>query len=218
MLWILIVFAALLVLLCLLRLRLQADFEETASLVLQVGPIPIQLLPRKTTEVENKNDAEKRNDASSGRVLEKIRSFPRPSAADIRDAWQTLAPVMRRALHRTRRGIRIDPLTLSVILGGRENPAQTAEYYGYAHAAVWSAMPALEQLLVIPDPSIHIGMDFDANTLQLRGSIGVSIRIGTLILLGLGISVPTLRWFLKYLKRKKAENNVHQQPAGTPAA
>jgi len=215
-LWILIVLTALFVLLCLLRLHLRADFQETASLILRIGPIPIQLLPHEAKESEQAEEKQKISSADG--MWEKLRSIPRPAVSDLGDAWQTLGPVIRRALRRTRRGIRIDPLTLSMTLGGREDPAQTAEYYGYAHAVVWSLMPALEQLVAIPDPAIHIGMDFDADSVQFRGSIGVSIRIGTLILLGMGISIPALRWFLKYLKRKKASNNVHQQPACPPAA
>ena len=46
-LWILVGLAAFLALLCLMRLQLQADFEETVSLVLRIGPVSLQLLPQK---------------------------------------------------------------------------------------------------------------------------------------------------------------------------
>ena len=216
-LWILVGLAAFFALLCLMRLHLQADFEETVSLVLRIGPVSLQLLPQKKITEEKQKEAPQKQGETPGALMEKLKSVPRPSASDIRDAWQALGPVVKKALRRTRRGIRILPLTVSVILGGREDPARTAEHYGYANAAVWSVMPALEQLVKIPDPSIHIGMDFDTADTQFRGRIGISMRIGTLILLALGISIPAFRWFRRYLKRKKQEKNVHQHPAGSPA-
>ena len=215
-LWILGGLAALLILVCLLRLQLLADFDETASLVLRIGPVPIRLLPQKTAKQTQEASAPKQETFSG--LGEKLKRLPKPSATDIADAYRTLKPVMLRALRHTRKGLRIDPLELSVILGGRTDPAQTAEYYGYARAAVWTTMPALEQLLVIPDPHIHIDMDFDAETVQVRGRFGIGMRIGTLILLGIEISVPTLIWFLKYLRRRKAEQTIHQQPVDSPAA
>ena len=64
-------------------------------------------------------------------------------------------------------------------------------------------MPPLEELLVIPDPHIHIGLDFDAANTRVEGEAGVSIRIGTLLALGFGMGIPALRWFLSYRKQEK---------------
>ncbi|MFR7893201.1 MAG: hypothetical protein ACLU38_03110 [Dysosmobacter sp.] len=59
-------------------------------------------------------------------------------------------PPLKKALRRTRRGMRIDPMDVSVILGGQAEPADAAQLYGELHGAVWTGMPVLEQLLVIP--------------------------------------------------------------------
>ena len=58
-----------------------------------------------------------------------------------------------KALNRTRRGVRIDPLDLSVILGGQTEPADAARLHGELHGAVWAGMPVLERLLVILIPT-----------------------------------------------------------------
>ena len=107
--------------------------------------------------------------------------------------------------------MRVTPLTLSVTLGGARDPAETAELYGWLHGAVWGGMPVLEQLLVIPDPRIHIGMDFDSPEPRLEGSVGIRARVGTLLTAGLGVAVPVLRWLSQMEKRNR------DRKAGTPS-
>ena len=77
-----------------------------------------------------------------------------PEAQTGRSSGRRKDAVARRqkALRRTRRGIRVDPLRLSATLGGAEDPAAAAELYGGLHALVWTGMPALEKLVVIRDP------------------------------------------------------------------
>lgn len=213
--WILGTIVLIILMLCLLRIRVQVELDGQITAQLRIGPVRIQLYP--SVKKEKAQPAEKASQADKPKK-DPWKSIPKPNREDIKDAFRTFKPVLLKALHRTRRGIRFHPLTLSVILGGREDPAQTAEYYGYAHAALWTVMPILEQLLVIPDPAIHIGMDFDSDTIQVHGSVGVSIRIGTLLVLAFGVVIPAAAWFLKYLKRKKADNKTTQQPPQTSAA
>ena len=95
-------------------------------------------------------------------LAEAAKKIPKPKLEDLQDAARTLWPAAKKALRRTRRGIRVDPLRLSATLGGAEDPAAAAELYGGLHALVWTGMPALEKLVVIRDPGIHLGIDFDA--------------------------------------------------------
>ena len=128
---------------------------------------------------------------------------------------------LKKALRRTRRGIRIDPLDVSVILGGQAEPADAAQLYGELHGAVWTGMPVLEQLLVIPRPHIHLDVDFTAEETKILGSVGFSARIGTLLRIGMTVAIPGLRWLLAYMKKKKQapvgkdESNGHgkEKPA-----
>lgn len=208
MLWILAAILLLVILLCLLRIHITAEFNPSAILTLRIGPVRKQLYP-----VQGKTKKEKKTAAASAKKSDKSsqgkkerRSIPKPGFSDLRDAYETLKPALFRALRRTRRGIRMDPLELSVVFGGREDPAGAAERFGYANAVVWSVMPALERLVKIPDPGIHLDMDFEAEKLRVTGSLGIDIRIGTVLLVAFGLAVPALRWLWKYSKEKDTEN------------
>ncbi len=207
LLWILGILLLLFLLVCLLRVRILIKADQTLTLTLHIGPIRRQLYPAVKAKEAKDTKAEQRTETK--------KAIPKPALSDIKDAYRTLKPALLCALHSTRRGIRIHPLDISVIFGGREDPAGAAETYGYASAAVWTVMPALEQLLTIPDPHVHLDMDFEAEKLQLRGDIGIGIRIGTLLIVVLGIAIPAIRWLFKYTKRS---NTAKQQPLPESAA
>ena len=106
-----------------------------------------------------------------------------------------------------------EPLDLIVTLGGSEDPASAAQVYGELNAAVWSAMPILERLLVIPSPHIRIGIDFMEPKTKLEGEVGVTARIGTLLAVGATIGFPALKWFLQYKKKEKQPPEPKSEPA-----
>ena len=201
------VFLLLFLLVCLLRVRILVEAGQTFTLIFRIGPLKRQLYPVAKQKQPERKKTEKKT--------EKKRAIPNPTFSDIKDAYRTLKPAVVKALRRSRRGIRIDPLNISVIFGGREDPAGTAETYGYASAAVWTAMPVLEQLLTIPDPYIHMDMDFEAEKIQLSWCLGIGIRIGTLLMIALELAIPAIRCFLKYVKKSNA---AKQQPLPESAA
>ena len=207
LLWILGVLAALLLLLCLTRVGVQVVLKDgSATVDVKVSLFRIRVYPKKeSTEKEKKKPKEK---GDRGK-----KSFPKPSLADIKDAARTLWPPLKKAVGRVRRGIRIAPLSFSLTLGGQEEPDKTAELYGYLHSGMWTVMPVLEAGLDIPDPHIHIGIDFTAAEAAVEGELGLTARIGTLLMAGLTVGIPALRWFLKYRKKMK-----QQSPTKQPAA
>ena len=200
MLWILVVILLAMVLLCLLRVHITAEFKPTVLLTLCVGPVNKQIYP--VSKIEEQSVAKKSTEKTAKRNGNKI---PKPGFSDICNAYETLKPALLKALRRTRRGICIDPLALTVVLGGREDPAAAAEHFGYANAVVWSLMPVLERLVKIPNPSIHLDVDFEAERLCVTGSVGVNIRVGTILLVAFGLAIPALRWLLKYSKVSNTE-------------
>lgn len=212
-LWILGILAALILMLCRMKIGAQASFaSENVMLDVRIGPFRIHILPAKEKPPKKrakKKDAPPEDQAEAKKKPKK--SFPKIALADIQDAVKTLAPPLKRALTRTRRGIRIKPLTLSVTVGAAEDPAAGAELYGYLHCGVWTAMPVLEQLLVIPDPYIHIGIDFDCPKTRVEGNAGISIRVGTLLAVAFGVGFPALRWFLRFRKKYRKEQ-IKQPP------
>ena len=187
---------------CLLQVRISAEFGAENILIFGIGPMRKQLYPSaKIVRQTRKTSAKKQK---PDRL-----TIPKPGISDIRDAYTTLKPALVRALRRTRKGICVDPLQLSLALGGREDPAGAAELYGYIHAGVWAVMPLLEQLVKIPDPGIHWDIDFEADKHRLTGALGIKIRAGTLLIVAIGLAVPAVCWFRKYIKK---QNMATEQP------
>ena len=211
-LWILGILAFLLVWLCLTRVGAQVTLSGGSTVVdVKFGLFRFRVFPgKKKPKASKEQDAEK---TEKPKKKQEKQPLPKPAFSDIKDAVGTLWPPLKRALDRTRRGIRIHPLTVSLILGGADDPAAAAEQYGYLQAAIWTGMPVLEKVLDIPDPRIHTDIDFDALEPLIEGTVGVTARIGTLLGVGLSVAIPALRWFLRF--RKKAKETT---PAPQPAA
>ena len=218
-LWILGILAALILLLCLTRVGVLVKFREELAVTVRFGCLKLQVLPvKKKPPKHEKEPKEKQEEKAKAKPK---KAFPKPTFSDIRDAARVLWPPLKKALRRTRRGVRIDPLDVSVILGGQAEPADAAQLYGELHGAVWTGMPVLEQLLVIPRPYIHLDVDFTAEETKILGSVGFSARIGTLLRIGMTVAIPGLRWLLAYMKKKKQapvgkdESNGHgkEKPA-----
>ena len=118
---------------------------------------------------------------------------------------------------KTRQRLLIDPLELSAVLPGAMDPAGAAELYGYINAGMWTVMPQLEQLTRIPDPGLHVEVDFDSEQLRLTGRLGVSLQIRDLFAIGWAFAKPVIRWLLAMRKRQssaekaKAAQNAAKQ-------
>ena len=211
-LWILGILVLLLVWLCLTRVGAQVTLSGGSAVVdVKFGLFRFRVFPgKKKAQTSKEKTSEK---PEKPKEKKETKPMPNPSLGDIKDAVRTLWPPLKRALDRTRRGIRIHPLTVSLILGGADDPAAAAEQYGYLQAAIWTGMPVLEKVLAIPDPCIHTDIDFDAPEPLIEGTVGVSARIGTLLSVGLSVAIPALRWFLRFRKKAKQKTTPAPQPA-----
>lgn len=208
MLWILGVLAALLLLLCLTRVGARVVLKDgSATVDVKVSVFRIRVYPKKEKPEAEQKDKKKKEKGKGSK-----KTFPKPSLEDIKDAAKTLWPPLKKTVGRVRRGIRIRPMNLSLTLGGQEEPDKTAELYGYLHSGMWSVMPVLEEGLDIPDPHLHIGIDFTSEQAVVEGELGVTARIGTLLRAGLTVGIPALRWFMKYRKKMK-QQTLTKQPA-----
>lgn len=201
------------------HVALQANSPTVTA---KIGPFGVQLFPAKKKKDKSPKEkkpkkATKKTSETNAAEKEK-KKLPKITLEDIRSAIDALWPPLKRALGRTRRSIRIRPLDLSITVGAAKDPASAAELYGYIHMGVWTGMPALEQLLVIPDPHIHVGIDFDAPDTRLDGEAGLSIRVGTLVAVALGVGIPALKWFMKFQKKQTQQAQTSQEQAETPAA
>ncbi|MBE6995918.1 MAG: DUF2953 domain-containing protein [Ruminococcaceae bacterium] len=199
-LWILGILIALFLLLCLTRVGIYAQWRSNAlTLDVRIGLLRFHL-PSKDSKAtaEPKDGADAADSKPSSR---KKKQAVKPTFADIKDVCRVLWPPLKRALHRLGRGVRITPLQVSLTIGGQEDPAAAAQQYGAIYAWLWTLMPQAEQLLDIPDPRIHIGLDFDTAETTAEAEVGISIRIGTLLAVAFGAGIPALRWYLGYQKK-----------------
>ena len=121
--WILGILLLVLLLLCLTRVGVLIRFGEELSVSARFGFLKFQVLPEKKKPPKNEKKPEETQKKQTQKQEKPKKTFPKPTLSDIRDAWKALWPPLKKALRRTRRGVRIDPLDVSVILGGQAEPA-----------------------------------------------------------------------------------------------
>lgn len=205
-LWVLGILAVLLTVLCCLRLGAHIQWNaDDFKVNLTVGPFHVQVFPQK--KKKEKLPPEQGTPKSQS-------TKKKPDLSIVKDIWKSRAvlfPPLKKALERTRKGIRIQPMTLSVTVGGQADPASAAQCYGWIHSAVWTCMPVLEQLLTIPDPRIHIEIDFDAAETKTEGDVGISLRIGTLLRVAFGVLPPWARWMMRRPKEQKPTTSTEKK-------
>ena len=183
-----------------LPVGVEIEFGEAIKVDAKVGFISHSILPKqekrkkKREKPENKPEPkEKKEGKKKGLGL---------TAADIRSAVPAIWESLQKGLSKTRTKMTIDPLTLCVIFGG-DDPADTAQWYGWASSTLWTLMPQLQQKIRIPHPQIHLGVDFQASKTTVQGKIGIRYRIGGLTAIGFAFAHPVLKWFLAFRKKQK---------------
>lgn len=184
----------------LIRVGAVVRFGEELGLTLLIGPFRIALLPAKEKKAAEKGKTEQR-DKKKGHSLPKL----------TRDEWKDLIKIALAALkemaRRACKRLRIDPLIILVVFGG-EDPADIAQSYGYASAAMWGVMPHLEDLFHIPDPSLHLRMDYDAKKTRAEGTVGLSLRIWDGLVIACALLGPMLKWYRRFRKAHKNDRSA----------
>ena len=192
------------------RVRALARFGEKTELTLFVGPFRMTLLPEKEKKPApdgRKKAADEKKTEETGKKRRKLPKLTRAEKKDlIRVAFAALRETARHACKR----LCINPFEILVVFGG-EDPADIAQHYGYANALMWGVMPQLEDLFRIPDPSLHLRMDYSAEKTRAEGSVGCSLRIRDGLRILIALLWPLLKWYLRY---KKAHKN--DAPAEKP--
>ena len=127
---ILAVLALLIALLCLLRLGVRASWGAETRVTAILGPVRLPLVPKKEGKPgkeKPKKAKQKKEKPDKEKAPKDRQPLPKPGKEDIREALQLLLPALKRALRKLGRGIRIDPLCVSLVLGGKNDPADAAE-------------------------------------------------------------------------------------------
>jgi hypothetical protein len=124
---------------------------------------------------------------------------PKPTIEELIDLVQTALSALGATVRRACSRVRIDPLEATVVFGG-EDPSLTAVAYGAASSAMFTLMPKAEETFYIPDPSLHVRMDFTAQSTTAEGCVGVSLRVCDLFAILFTLAVPLFKWFLRLKK------------------
>ena len=185
----------------LLRVSVEIAFGQELRVTAKIGPKKLTLLPKPEKRERAPKKKKKKAPAAEKKTEDKgKKKFPF-TFEDIRSAAPVVFGALQKALRKIRRRMRVDPLDISITFAG-DDPAKVAEMYGWANTAMWTMMPPLEQLIHIPDPHIHLGVDYNSFRITAEGRVGVRFRIGDLIVIALTLAVPVLKWYMN--RRKKA--------------
>ena len=198
-----------------LRVGALIRFGGELRVQLSAGPFRFTLLPAKEKKEKTPQKAKEKKSEGQERRQKKKPSLPKPSKEDLKDLITTALSALKETAKRTCKRLRIDPLEILVVFGGTD-PADIAQTYGYASAAMWGVMPHLEDLFRIPDPSLHLRMDYSAEKTHAEGTVGLSLRIRDGLHIALALLIPMLKWYLHYKKAHKNDAPAEKPTEGTP--
>lgn len=212
-LWILGILAALILLLLFLRIGVRISFGEELRVTAMAGPVKLQVLPKQ--EGKEKKPKKEKKKPSEGEQTGKKKSLGL-TFEDITGAIPAVWNAIKGALHHTRMRLKIDPMQLSITFGGE--PDQVAKLYGWGCSAMWTVLPTLERLARMPDPEVHLRMDYDAPKTKVEGEVGLSFQIRDLFRIGFAAAWPVLKWGIVFLKAKKKRDKAAAIAAATEQA
>lgn len=208
---------ALLLLILLLPLGAELRFGEATQVRVCIGPL--RLSPEKLASLKKKKQppAQAEQPAKPAPPKEKKPCFPKPTVDEFFDLVGTALHALGGALRRLCRGVHLDPLQLSLTLGGRD-PAALAKTCGYVNAALWTFMPQLEKIFTIPDPCIGVCADFQGGKTRAEGHVGVRLRPMTLVIMALVLAWSLFGWYRRFKKAHKNDPPPANDPKTAPQA
>ena len=212
---------------CILPFLLLAGFLRVGAVVflgsaprvlLRVGALRVPLVPRKKRaakkpkgSVREKPSKEKAAKKQGG----KRAGLPRPSPDELLELARTALSALGATLRRACGRVRVDPLDVTVVIGG-DDPANAAILYGAACGAMYALMPRAEACFHVPAPSLRLRMGYGAEGpsggTSCEGSIGLSLRVCDLFAIAFTLAAPLLGWFLRFKRAHRHDGPAHRGP------
>lgn len=197
---ILAAFAALLLALILilqvpLRVRFRYDQGDLA-LWLRFGPVRCQLFPRPEEPEEKPEEAPKKKPKKKERPKKPKAGISREQ---ILYALEKLPPILGRALKRTGRSIRIEPLKVWLLVAGSD-PADAAVLYGHLAAALAAGLPVLRETIRIREEDVRLYLDLTERQIDCIADVGLVLRPWSLLITGVRALASLIRWYLGFRK------------------
>lgn len=227
-----ILLALLLLLLIALLIPVKVRFsydQGDMDLTVRYGPVKLRLFPPPEKDKDKASEEKPRKKKKAKKAKKKKPKKPKAkiNMDQILYALEKLPPILGRALRRTGRSIRVAPLKAYVLVAGSD-PADTAQLYGRLTAAVGAGLPVLEKGLRVKDVDIRLYPDFTQQQMDLIADVGVSLRPGSLVWIGLRAGGSLLKWFCGFRKlaspppppedNKEEQNREDSSQTGDAAA
>ena len=191
-----------------LRVGATVFFGDELRVKLCVGHIRLTIFPRSKKKAKEKPKEEKPKEEEAEAKPKKRRALPKVTVEDLLDLAQTAFSALGATVTRACKRVRIDPLDVTVVFGG-DDPASAAAAYGAASALMFAEMPKLEDKFYIPDPSLHLRIDFDAES-TAAGKVGVTLRVCDLFAIVFTLLLPMAKWFLRFKKAHRQDKAAHR--------
>ena len=197
----LVIFAVLVLIGC-IPVGVDARYSaDGVFLMAKLGPFLLQLLPQKPKKKPKKRKPQQKQPKKTPAKAEPQEKKPNPLLSGGVDGLMQLLDLAFDTLGDLRRKLRVNELTLYVLIGGADDPAKAAMGYGRAWAAIGAITPSLEQLFVIKKRDIRPALDYTISNTQIDAHLVTTITIGRSLALALRAGIR----FLKILnERKKA--------------
>lgn len=197
----LVIFAVLVLIGC-IPVGVDARYSaDGVFLTAKLGPFRLQLLPQKPKKKPKKRKPQQKQPKKTPAKAEPQEKKPNPLLSGGVDGLMQLLDLAFDTLGDLRRKLRVNELTLYVLIGGADDPAKAAMGYGRAWAAIGAITPSLERLFVIKKRDIRPALDYTISNTQVDAHLVTTITIGRSLALALRAGIR----FLKILnERKKA--------------
>ena len=198
----LLVILAVLVLIGCIPVGVDARYNaDGVFLAAKLGPFRLQLLPQKPKKKPKKRKQQQKQPEKASASSEPQEKKSNPLLSGGVDGMLQLLDLAFDTLGDLRRKLRVNELTLHVLIGGAEDPAKAAMGYGRAWAAIGAITPSLERLFVIKKRDIRPALDYTISNTQVDAHLVTTITIGRSLALAVHAGIR----FLKLLnERKKA--------------
>ena len=197
----LVIFAVLVLIGC-IPVGVDARYSaDGVFLTAKLGPFRLQLLPQKPKKKPKKRKPQQKQPKKTPAKAEPQEKKPNPLLSGGVDGLMQMLDLAFDTLGDLRRKLRVNELTLYVLIGGADDPAKAAMGYGRAWAAIGAITPSLERLFVIKKRDIRPALDYTISNTQIDAHLVTTITIGRSLALALRAGIR----FLKILnERKKA--------------
>ena len=197
----LVIFAVLVLIGC-IPVGVDARYSaDGVFLTAKLAPYLLQLLPQKPKKKPKKRKPQQKQPKKTPAKAEPQEKKPNPLLSGGVDGLMQLLDLAFDTLGDLRRKLRVNELTLYVLIGGADDPAKAAMGYGRAWAAIGAITPSLERLFVIKKRDIRPALDYTISNTQIDAHLVTTITIGRSLALALRAGIR----FLKILnERKKA--------------